>query len=380
MKNIILFTVFITTLITLQACNQSGYGVFYTVRNETPLEDGDFENEISVDNFVATSTSYYLNSGAVFTRTIAEAENMNESWSRLGNAASGTNAVKLCIDLAVNDDHLYGVFMEDTGEDLVYSLEYYDGSGWNVPQLGVALAADADIVKIINLANYLYAIVLDGPNQYSLFVSVPGSAAGYDLSFTDTGSDFTNAIIDSDFYGGFYYFLTSQSVFIANNDTATAFTNYDKDSNTHAFTGMGVSLTGEVMVTALNDDLEGKLIRYNGSGWDLMADAHEDDILNDVQEISVDGTNIAIVASSDGYFEIDSAATDSSLITPGSVESITSKEAYASLELRLHNINMFYFEQGAGIEKLYALTNNDGMWRLILDPSNTDYYRSWTIE
>ena len=110
-------------------------------------------------------------------------------------------------------------------------------------------------------------------------------------------------------------------------------------------------------------------------------------MLNDVMEINVPQPNpdpalpICVVASSDGYFEIAKTANDGSLITPGSEDdvSITSKPSYASLDLRTYNVNKFFYEGTAGLEKLYALTNNQGLWRLTLDPTN-DNYMTWIRE
>lgn len=391
-KNIsVLFGLII--LFLLVSCNQSGYGVYYTVVNDKPLTDGDLPNDINIDRLIATNTDYFIATGTVYTRSIATADDVSYQWIEVANNSPNDQTFRICIGLETIGNQVYGLFQDDDMDDISYALFHMNTSDadshnwyWEEAVIGTTLTEDDEISAVFEQNGYLFAMIKDDDMVYSLWYT--DDTVSPDLDFIDSGQDFNWPIFDSDFYGGTYYFLSAVAVyFSATPDGPYSNLSYDLGTTDNtdilAFTGLGIGFGGEIMTAAKDEDLLAMLLRYNGTDWDIMTKMDEDDDdekMSDILEITVEGTDVVVFGTSSGYFEIDSADTDADMITPGDDDSITTVEGYASLKLRTYNVSSFYFDNTPGREKLYALTNSHGLWRLVLDPLKTDNYKTWTIE
>lgn len=373
MKKILLL-LFILALFS--SCNDNPNGIFYTIKNETPLSDGSLSNTVSVDAFVELSGVYYITTGTVFKRTADPAS--PEAWAAIVNLATDSEVVRKCIDLAVHDSTLYGLCYDDDAGTLSYGIYSLNGTTWTP----VSTLAGKTIVAIESVGTFLFACTQEGVNDYSLYSDDTDGGVGLDLS-TAIITLSPSPITDIAFNGTNYWFASGSQIYYSADPSVVIGTSIPVDD---IDTGVALEVKNVTSLASTNFLVSVRVspgscnvYQYDvgGSSWSKSSAAAVDQMLGDLSEITVDTETLIVVGAEDGYYELDLGDAAPQLTSPASSGALTTVDNYVSLDLKSFIINKFYYN--STLKHLFALTQGSGLWFDDLDPAG-DFYRNWTLE
>lgn len=387
------------------SCTQEDIGIFYSLEIESELEeDKGLEDELKVWEMVRTDItdsedSYFIAAGKVFSRPAVAAEDSTVSWSDVSPPAEGM----LCSDIVFFNSSVFALFR--TSDGTVSNLYVYRSSAdppWELVDVDTSVDNER-IMGIIQVSDTMYVEKFevdagsDYYKPYSLWYSTDGSSfnkCSINNSNPDLSDDISlRLIFDGDFDGTNYMLVSGNAVYRSTDGssfdevtltdtggTAITFTDIGGVyySDTHSLLFLS-SKSGFIYANDLASDPD---ITAN---WNKSTDLDDSDLVfYDFSYIpsAEDGTEVVIVGSDEGYYEIPSL-NDLTSITPrkpGS-EELTTTVNYLNTALSNGSIRKFFVDSAPDLtnEVIFALTTSNGLWqnRLIDD---ADPHRVWTRE
>ena len=372
-----LFIVFIALFI-LFSCNEGGSGIFFTIKNERPLENKELNDNLSIDQFVFSSENYYFSASNVYYLPINQVD--QSTWKELINfqepTANGVNRISSSV--AYFQDNLYAVFIdEELSKPLVTRLMRLEGDIWKDVTTASKLN-DKFIDSLFMLNNNLFASIKETDGSYSLY-SADSSAV---FNSTPLISN-KNRIKDAVYGHGNYWFLSSGGLSYTNGPTTPASFMAVSSIDPKVAEAIACELSADdniLLSVKLKDSTYNVYFYDSTPAWHAITTAGVSVPLKDLKEIYIEGSpdSLLVIGSDNGYYELNHHAETPTFISPGSSNSLTAKANYISINLKNYVINGFYYKADEP-RVLYGLTNFNGLWKNNLDPASATY-KIWTIE
>ena len=355
----LLILVMVPMLFTL-SCNQSGFGIFYSIESEEPLVNRDLADTVTVPAIAkaegAYGAFYVIAAGDVY---LLDAADTADQWTKIAPPETGMLSSSLAVYDHAANDQLYAVYYGLVDGTFRSTLYRYDFAASDPEWVEVddALLLGEKVVGVVAAGSgadcRLFVTVQDGSPSYNL-VTYNG------LSFaTDTATEVTGVtrIFTDAAYDGAEYWLTNKSVLLSGTPGA-----WTMDA---AITGdiTGLFYTDVYADAAVYAATAGGSVWKNTGTW--VVDTTDLGTLTDFALVSRDATDIIGLGSESGYYE---TSTGSGFAAPDPDVTLSTNANYANLTLKSSVVLTFY----ADTNLLFAGTAGMGLWK------NVD--GAWSIE
>lgn len=371
----ILFTVIIASIFI--GCTETP--LFYTIENETEVEDGSLDNTITFTN-LGTFDSNYVGAG----KKLWYRPTSGGSWSKLSlpSGYDGTNAgVSSMIIIGAT---LYvSVYTSPQASSAIYSKASI-AAGWNqlVDNADKDSRTGYSIYRLFDSGggflyiNRLEYLIYDEFGHEEIIASklFSGTLTNATIVNVNNKTDLGNGFIKGMISNALIYNEFTDSKLQGTLCTRISAQDYDIDATSpesdenYFAIGEGNSY---IFLSVKDTDGTNPLYYKIGGVWTQLTGLPEDDALissfcyiNDlVTNTFIVGTTDYVSSSSlyyaDGYYQIDTTSTPT--ISDNSF-SDSSNYTTTDDDLRYATINQFYFDT-TGTDTLFALTQGHGVWQ-----------------
>lgn len=314
----------------LAACNNSGTGIFYSIKEEQPLENNDtLPDDITVQGMIKHSGFYYVAAGALYRSAVSE--NQDERiWSVVSPPETSTSAAdsakrSLCVKVVLFNGTIFALYASFDGtKSSLYVLDTAaldaDSDPWTIASdASVSDLPDEYVAGVTNTAAGMYLSTRTLQDEAHVYTNYESSDGAVFTSFNLTNQ--YTSITDADQYGGVTWLISGTMLY---NDSGGSFAPQTNTGDPTTVSGFG----GLFSSTLLNNDVlflssaDGNIFVWDGTSWSdpvQVTDTTGNPVeleLNDLAEVSVEGDLFVLVGSQNGYFDIllsadFNAATDS---------------------------------------------------------------------
>ena len=372
--------------LALSGCNQSGFGIFYSVGiEEAYLDNKSLDNQLGISEFIATTDSYFALAGKLYVRDAVVVNEAEADWPEI---APPTDTVI--------------VAMSNIGDDIYAVIAAIDGTSSGLYKLNATGVAGA---KTFSWSD---RIDVDGNGDVTEYVSSVfnyGASLGVSLELTDfefatyvssdgaTYSAITLPVttIEADkavIFGGATYVLALNRVYTNGSGSFAAVTETNSP-------GVAETVLSDIFVSTDLGGMfviaqDGSLYIHDGTNWLDPVEVFADDSIPGSQTTILfavqvgTGETILLIGTNSGYLEIvisdvldqadftNPSETDLFVNIPATEEITTSGIDYTAVDLETTVVLDFDL---AG-NYLYASTAGTGLWKI--DFTSTD--RRWSRE
>ena len=342
------------------ACFESGMGIFYSIKEEQPLNDNEtLPNDLTITGMAKVLTSYYVAAGALYQRDESSVE-----WATVATPVDHT----FCTQIFQFSGNHYAVFASlDGTSSSLFSLSGVDT--WTE----IAALQGMRIVSAVASPTTLY-ITESIDLSYVTWYSSDG------ITFTQTTLSGQYApVLDVAQYDALDWLISGKYLYSGTSGVFTEVVATGAPVSTAGFGGVFSSADPDLLFVTSS---EGTLYAWDGITWSSTEILDSDDNpipLLDINAISVNLIPIILVGSEDGYFElIFEAPYDGTLtvIEPGTDDRSSTNDNYLKITLR-DDIIRFFFVDGS---RLFACTSGSGLWINPIDDSGDPIIRKWDPE
>ena len=329
-------------IVFLPACNQSGFGIFYSIASEEPLANRDLDDSLTVIDIVLADGDYYMAAGALYTLDTADSESQ---WTVVDPPVPG----HLCSGLAADGSDLYAIFYAPDGsESSLYRRNFVSGTWEDVTEF-----SGLRVESVVSANTYVFVSVKTGSNSYDLYSNVldafdidgdaEGDVTGNPRPFVDVAFDTTD-----------YWITDGTSILTGTEDAWTL----DEPAASGTPTGLFYSsLYGQLYAAFESSEAEAsEVFVHDGAAWGGTADTSQLLAPTDFSEINRGGKDIVILGSVSGYYETD---TGSGFSEPDPANELTTNQNYLNIELE-DSIIRCLFVNG---DTIFAGTVGNGLWK-----------------
>ena len=332
-------------------------GLFFSIESEVPPSVGTLPEGLSAKSLAADSDDVMLlAAGGLYVLDPASAE--PETWVTVDKSGlPDTLSSSLALSAACYNDVFYVCFTSSEGD----ANGLYSTDDPTLSTVAWTLVSDVPGVEYILSAGNLLFLVGRDASGCSLW-SFDGSTYVERLTPAELGS-YRRRDIDITTDGTDFWFTWGDTLFSGPAGSMTTADITDLGMTVFStFGGIYYDLTGSILYVSVNDDDYGYVWTYtSGDGW--TASTAELDFLHDFTGFTTGGTDLILVGSDNGYYEMSDPATGFQ-----NPDLSCNYDAYVSIGLYSAVIRSFYVSGTT----LKALTLNDGLW--------TNESGVWSIE
>lgn len=425
MKKYIYFLLTILILFSFSSCDGLEGGLFYSIIEESEIQDGNLENDISIGSMIkyvdGSSEYYFIAAGNVYYKTANNNDIPN--WvisSPFKDREEDKENSLTTFNMILAGNYLYGIFLEndndlvlkktelssqiiDDATDKAVTVKENDDEKINMISFKFswddfsidALDSKESIIDLYTCEDYVFllSIVSDGSDirKYNLY-SADFTTFSSSSSLNNIAEDIYSVgelQVDYDSESSKYWVVTGNKVFTTNGTNAGTDETDSIISEADNFKNNGFRsvLCTEVDSTAAGTEIyltskEGLLFKRSAGSWSVLKSEYDEDSgiffksLFGLKRVTLKKDNIDIdiilIGCEEGYYEIQ-ARNSNTVISASSNEntSLTIYNQFLSIDLSEQVIQDFYFDKDNNA--VFSLGFLSGLWR---NNFNSEYWNA----
>lgn len=385
------------------SCDEQEIGIFYSIEQERKLGDNILDNNLTAGKLLVKDIDndgkmdYLLAAGKVY--NVVAADNSQHTVQTEGEWQNdyAIPSDKLCLRIFDINDTIYGLlFAKNQDEGTLMDTHLYSlnvsAKEWNLLTdggLDQKIIEDAEAAgEVLYYSTYTQEEVEgDIRRTYSLGYYDPSKGTDRVGSIPNLGTLHPSGYLDASAQGGTIYLTYGEKIFSGSTPStikevapeASSLANImdgsDSSSQSTAFQGIHYSSLYSTFYLSTADGSLWYLGKDDNGGDKWLIDTKISDSPFDFADYSLEGKDLLLVGSENGYYEKSGTLTDSDFTSPSvSVE----KDTYITLDLQKAVINdLFVYKEDSSNEGvLFALTSGYGLWA----NRNVDGTRIWNQE
>ena len=384
MKKLITILIAAVVLMSMFSCSDITGGLFYSIEQESEIYNGSLPDDLSVGTMFKNDDYYFIAAGNFrYIKVLAEE---SAEWTIKNPVLTET---LLCQDFIIINNSAYAVFY-NTAATAYYSYKASvsnpEQMGWEMVDMNIPDYQTLIDIETLDSLVFLYTVDLTGKYHIHTAASPAFSeSSGYETIISDLSVGGELAI-DTDSAGN-YWLAAGNKIYRTDGTLAGTVDLTPVYSEIASLNGNG--FPGIVCVdtdTAAADDEvyissdEGLVLERKSGAWTVLNSTDEDgnfELLGDLYGmqhavIAAKDIDIILIASENGYYEMNSAAdlTTRTIIDPKSSESrLTETIQYSSIDLSDIVINDFFIDPDPDSTKtddepyIFALCYRSGLWK-----------------